>query len=261
LTQAERTARPIVVAASSFAVAGVLTYLIFVWTAFGQFLDAAAFDGNPAGGDSLAAILLRGLRTGVIIALASVALVAGVVAIIHRRWRATSIALLLVTSSVTLARLLRLILERPDLGDYAYHENTLPSGHVAAATSLVVAIGILLPVNWRGRILTALAVITVTAAGAASFLTLAHRPSDVIAAILLVGVLGSILLPLAGLTPRPRVTGVAVVLLCLISLAAMVSWFIQLLHGFGAPDPRFPLAPLGGIVAATLWVTLVLIVA
>jgi hypothetical protein len=105
----------------------------------------------------------------------------------------------------------------------------------------------------------ALAVIMISAAAAASFLTFAHRPSDVIAAILLVGTLSSLVLPLTGLAPRPSVRGPALALLLSVSAAAIMLWAVQLLPVHDAGEPSLPLAPLSGTIAVTLWVTLVLI--
>jgi hypothetical protein len=117
----------------------------------------------------------------------------------------------------------------------------------------------LLPSRWRGRIMTTIAVVVISVAGAASILTFAHRPSDVIVSILLVGVLGSLLLPSSGFGLRPGVRGPVLALLLSLSSAAVILWTTQLLGGYSSADLRFPLAAMIGILAAALWVTSVLL--
>lgn len=117
------------------------------------------------------------------------------------RLRARSItavvaAVLIGVLSVGLARVLRLdVLERPELGDYGYAYNTYPSGHVAATAALAVAVLILTARRWR--LLAAVGVVPLVAlACVASVIGHAHRPSDVLGAVLLVGSVTGLVLAL-----------------------------------------------------------------
>ena len=117
--------------ALGFALAVVLVCLTFVWTRVGQQLDAAAFIAAGTLASSPFGVVVDQTRTTAVVALAAAATIAGVFALIHRRLHAVSIALLLVVSSAGIAHALRAELPRPYLGEFAYENNTLPSGHAA----------------------------------------------------------------------------------------------------------------------------------
>src|SRR5687768_17795442 len=119
---------PALFRAVGFALATVLVYLAFVWTRVGQQLDAVAFSVAGTVASSPVDVLFSHTRTAVVVGLGAMAAVAGVFALIQRRLRVVSMALLLVAASVGLARALRAELPRPYLGDFAYGYNTLPSG-------------------------------------------------------------------------------------------------------------------------------------
>lgn len=113
----------------------------------------------------------------------------------QRRFAAVIGTVLLGVLSIGSARVLRLnVLGRPDLGDYGYFYNTYPSGHVAATTALAAAVLILAGRRWRLRVAAAV-VPLVAVACLASVIGHAHRPSDVLGAVLLVGAIAA-----AGLT-------------------------------------------------------------
>jgi len=227
-----------------------LTYVIFVRTAAGQAIDASAFGGGEIIRDWLT-LLLPWLRTGIVLVLATIALAAGVIGLRHDRGRELTVALVLVLLSVALARMLRNILGRPYLGDYAYSINTLPSTHAAAAASLVVAIVTIWPRRQRGIRPTLIAAGIVTAAGYASVLSFAHRPSDVVAAILLVGALAALLLPLTQSRYNAKKFAGGLFWPIAVSILLLIVWFLTLLPFFS--DIRFTLGPLIEIFAAALW--------
>lgn len=82
------------------------------------------------------------------------------------------------------SRLLREWLPRPDHG-YSYVENTLPSTHMTLVAAAAVAIVLLWPTSLPGWLVPVLVALLVVAA-LGNVVGHAHRPSDVLASLLLV---------------------------------------------------------------------------
>ncbi|MEJ1619730.1 phosphatase PAP2 family protein, partial [Escherichia coli] len=76
--------------------------------------------------------------------------------------------------------------ERPDLGLDTLTLNSLPSGHTTAAGAAAVALLIAVPREWRPVFGVAGAVFT-TVVAASTLISYWHRPSDVVAALAVVG--------------------------------------------------------------------------
>lgn len=122
-----------------------------------------------------------------------------VIALRERRIARVVSTVLLGAVSLGLARFLRLdLLTRPDLGDYGYTYNTFPSGHVAATTALTIAVLLLTRIR---RNAVVIAVMVIALACGSSIIGHAHRPSDALGAVLLVGTLTAL-----GLAARPYAT-------------------------------------------------------
>lgn len=122
-----------------------------------------------------------------------------VVALVSRRRRQVVVAATLVVVTVLISRLLRdPILWRPLHGQgYGYPDNTFPSTHVTLVVALAVALWVLVP---RGRAwLVPLLVIATALAVAGNVLGHAHRPSDTLGSVLLVGAVAGVV---SGLTRR-----------------------------------------------------------
>lgn len=185
-------------AAGSCGIGFVLTYAIAVLTVPGQWLDDEIFGlvQKIAIGplhEWLPFVARRVLPPMVLL----VALVASMIALGSRRWRELIRTLAIVIGSVAPVPVIRALLPRPDHG-YSYVHNTLPSTHVALVTALVVAIAVLLehrPV-WLDRVLVGF----VALACAGNVVGYAHRPSDVVASVLLVGAVSGVV---AAVTMRP----------------------------------------------------------
>lgn len=165
-----------------------------VWTPVGQLVDSRLMG---AGFSPLNAPMEPSqlVRRGSLVAMAVFVGIEAVVALTRRRWGLVLRCALLVSAAVLATTVLRRVLTRPDLGDPTYPFNTWPSGHAAASAALIVSAFALAPPGWHGvraRRFTTVALVLVTGS---SIATLAHRPSDVIAAVLWVAVLGSALLP------------------------------------------------------------------
>jgi len=128
------------------------------------------------------------------------ALVAVLVVAVRRRAGArTLVAAGLPLVVLGLATVLRdVVLPRPFLGAHGYLHNTFPSAHTATLVATCVAVVLLLgrrPSRW----VAALVGTSVLLAAWANVATQAHRPSDVVGALLLVGVVA----PWAVLASRP----------------------------------------------------------
>lgn len=180
--------RSLLVAASGFAIAFVILVAAMLLTPAGQRLDAGSLAAFPALRSTvlLEAYAARHLLLGV-----QVAIVAGmsVWAAIDRRWRAVASAAVILVASALLSRLLKdVLLPRPQLGDFGYPYNTLPSGHAAIAFAGVVAVVWLSPRRLTPALVAATGTIAV-AVGAMSVLSFAHRVADVLSAVLFVSAL------------------------------------------------------------------------
>ncbi|WP_407316578.1 phosphatase PAP2 family protein [Isoptericola halotolerans] len=129
------------------------------------------------------ASLLRGALPPVLVVVCAVLAVAAVVA---RRWRSLVAGTVIVAAATLGSRWLQTALDRPYLGEHGYTDNTFPSGHVAVTTALVVAVILLWPTSSRrAPLIVAPVVVAVTCL--ASVVGHAHRPSDVVGAVLLAG--------------------------------------------------------------------------
>ncbi|WP_426310812.1 phosphatase PAP2 family protein [Cellulosimicrobium sp. E-16] len=169
------------------AVAGAwLVWRFFVDTFAGQMLERAAFDGAVTGQGELWAVAEPVLDT------VSVAFVVGGlgaamgIALLRRRWGlAVQVAFLVVGANVTTQLVKHSLLGREELIGGWHWENSLPSGHTTVAGS--VAAALLLVVPRAARPLVAVLGGAYTAAtGVSTLVGQWHRPSDVVAAVLVV---------------------------------------------------------------------------
>ncbi|PUB24063.1 PAP2 superfamily protein [Promicromonospora sp. AC04] len=116
-----------------------------------------------------------GLAAAVILALAR-----------GRWWLAGQVVILVAGSNLTTQVLKHVVLDRPPLLDIARADiNTLPSGHTTVAASIAAGLLIAVPRRWRPVVAVAGAVYT-GATGVSTLVGQWHRPSDVVAAILVV---------------------------------------------------------------------------
>jgi membrane-associated phospholipid phosphatase len=179
---------------SGLSAAGFLTvYGVFVATLPGQWLDAQIFGvAQSVAQGPLSSVIPALGRQALLPFLAVVALLLGVSALFHGRLREVLFAALTIGASTGLAPVLRLrVLERPDYGWLGYPHNTMPSTHMAAVSSLVVAAVVLWnrPVRawlvWTAAAMAALG-------GAGNVVGYAHLPSDVFASVFLVAALAAL---------------------------------------------------------------------
>ncbi|MEE2523979.1 phosphatase PAP2 family protein [Pseudarthrobacter sp. J75] len=164
------------------------TYFFFVQTTTGQFIDESAlveavdFHG-PAG--KVSTRFLDWLPTISLVVAAAVVLF---VSLVRRRWKAAGIAVgACICANVATQVLKNMLPERPDKGVVTIDLNSLPSGHTTLAASAAAAVFLMSSPRWRplaGFLGGTFAIIS----GASTLVNQWHRPADVVAAFLLVGV-------------------------------------------------------------------------
>ncbi|MCP2263532.1 phosphatase PAP2 family protein [Promicromonospora thailandica] len=163
------------------------TWDVFVTSGRGQRADQLALDGAVRGQGVLwdlaepvldvvsATFVVLGVGAAVVVALAR-----------GRWWLAAQVAVLVVGANLTTQVLKHLVLGRPPLLDVPRADvNTLPSGHTTVAASVAAALLIAVPRRWRPLVALAGAAYT-GATGISTLVGQWHRPSDVVAAVLVV---------------------------------------------------------------------------
>jgi membrane-associated phospholipid phosphatase len=167
------------------AAAGVLAvHRVALRTSLGQLVDTAAMRGSDVQHPKVVEVLSRTLNGTTGVSLVLVCLAAAAIGVLRKRIDLAVGAGLLVLGANASTQLLKTRLTRPDLDDFPA-PNSFPSGHTAAAASVAFALILVLPQAIRGTValigfgyVTVIAVATVWAEW--------HRPSDTIAALLIV---------------------------------------------------------------------------
>jgi membrane-associated phospholipid phosphatase len=203
---------------------------VFLSSAAGQRVDETALRGARIGRGHLidGALTVLGLISvvGLVVATGTVA----VIAFSRRRIDLALAAVVLVGGANATTQVLKYrVLERPDVGIDTLTLNSLPSGHSTVAASLAVALVLVVPRRLRGPA-ALFGVITATLTGVATLAAGWHRPSDVVAALLVVGAwLGIVTTglglfqvrsePTPGTRPRLPMTAVLLVIAGVVALA------------------------------------------
>jgi membrane-associated phospholipid phosphatase len=179
----------LVVLAFVQAAAFVEVWRFFVGTGRGQALDTISLTGNTIGQARIDGLVGTVLNAISVLSLAVATAVIVFIALIRRRVAVAVVAAGLIAAANVTAQLLKYGLDRPALGVDRYRslaENSLPSGHTAVAASVAVALVLVLPPTvrgWGGLVATGYAALVGVATLSAGW----HRPSDAVAALLLVG--------------------------------------------------------------------------
>ena len=169
--------------------AGVGVWLLwraFVATVAGQQVERLAFDGALFGQTHLWSTAHDVLDVVSFWFIAVALAAAMLVAMLRRRWELAAQVAVLVAGANLSTRLLKMVLlHRPHLGLPSTGDNTLPSGHTTAAASVSAALLFVVPP--RGRPWVAVLGAGYTAAtGVSTLIGRWHRPSDAVAATLVV---------------------------------------------------------------------------
>jgi membrane-associated phospholipid phosphatase len=185
------------------AVAGV--YLACVRTPLGQSVDTLMMRGADVEHERVVQVLDRALNGTTLASLVLVCVAAAAIGIIRRRVDLALAAGLLVLGANASTRLFKIRLPRPDLDGFPA-PNSFPSGHTTAAASVAFALILVLPFAIRGTVaLIGAAYVTIIAI--ATVWAEWHRPSDTIAALLVVLAWGAGASALIR-AKRARITGV-----------------------------------------------------
>lgn len=178
-----------VVLALAQTAAFVVVWRAALHTELGQWVDTVALTGNRIGQDTIAAPVNRILNTMSALSLLVATAVIGFIALIRRRVALAITATLLIAGANVTTQLLKHFLARPEYGidpERAVAGNSLPSGHTAVAASVALALILVLPRTVR--VLGAFVGAGYAAvAGVATLSAGWHRPSDAMAAFLVVG--------------------------------------------------------------------------
>ncbi|GAA4971444.1 phosphatase PAP2 family protein [Actinoplanes utahensis] len=188
----------VLAAAGAYAV-----HRLFIGTALGQEVDTAALRGGDFHHPRVSEVLTRTLDATRLAVLALVCLMAAAFGVLRRRLDLAIASGFLVIAANLITQQLKAGLERPLLDGFPA-PNSWPSGHATAAASAAFVLVLVFPRALRGTV-------GLVGAGYVAIVSVAtvwaewHRPSDVIAALLIVLACGS----LAVFAVRLRRTGPA----------------------------------------------------
>ncbi|MFF2030007.1 phosphatase PAP2 family protein [Arthrobacter sp. NPDC058192] len=163
------------------------TYVFFVRTTTGQFIDESALVEavELSGTAGRAATKLLDWLPALSVVIASVVVI--FVTILRRRWAAAGIAVAACVGANLATQILKDLLPvRPYRGVETLELNSLPSGHTTMAASAAAAVFLMVSPRWRplaGFLGGSFAVAT----GVSTLINQWHRPADVVAAFLVVG--------------------------------------------------------------------------
>ena len=177
----------------------VLTYYFFVRTTMGQFIDESALVEATELSGSAGRASTKFLDMLPILSLAIATIVVLFVTVARRRWTAAGIAVGACIAANLATQVLKFFIpDRPDRGVQTLELNSLPSGHTTLAASAAAAVFLMVSPRWRplaGFLGSTFAVAT----GVSTLINQWHRPSDVVAAFLVVG---AVMLPAGWLILR-----------------------------------------------------------
>lgn len=179
----------LLVLACAEVAAFVAMWRFFVQSEHGQSLDTVALTGNRIGRARIEDLVGTVLNTMSVLSLAVATAVVGFIALIRRRVAVAVGATVLIVGANVTTQLLKQVITRPELGvdvERAAAGNSLPSGHTTVAASVAVALILVLPARLRG-IGAMLGAVFTAIAGVATLSAGWHRPSDAVAALLVVG--------------------------------------------------------------------------
>ncbi|MBO1737540.1 phosphatase PAP2 family protein [Leifsonia sp. TF02-11] len=214
-------ALPFVWGALGTAALFVGVYLFFVRSYIGQVIDERSFAGANVWKGDLIAFAQSFLNALPVAAVVIGAVVALIIVLVRRNWLVLAIAAgAAVAANVSTQVLKYSVLSRPAKGVDTGLANSLPSGHTAVAASAALVVFLVTTPRYR-PLAAVLGSLFTVAAGASTLVEQWHRPSDVIAGMLVVGFWGCIAgIVLAALRLRPADPPVRSKLWALVWIAA-----------------------------------------
>lgn len=221
----------------------VVLYVIAILTPVGQRWDAMSLGAFPQWREELWLAVFTA-REWLPFVLLGFAAVAGVEAMLRGRWEAIAASGVLVSVTALASFSFKDgVLPRPYLGDFAYSYNTFPSGHTAITLAAVVTVVWFGP-RWLHPLVVGVFGVVVGFVAVASWLSFAHRGSDIVGGALLAGALAcgisAVLGVPAGGREWPRLawtaTGIGALLFAALSMTVM-------LVAIASDDPLVPIEP------------------
>ncbi|GAA5198995.1 hypothetical protein GCM10023322_73610 [Rugosimonospora acidiphila] len=170
-------------------VAFVTVCRFFVQSPHGQQLDTVSLTGNRIGQDRIEGFVVAVLDTISVLSVILATAAVGFIALIRRRIVVAVAAILLIAGANATTEILKRVIHRPRFGvdlPRAGLGNSLPSGHTTIAASVAVALVLVLPVALRG-IGALVGAFGAAVVGVGTLSAGWHRPSDAVAALLVVG--------------------------------------------------------------------------
>lgn len=162
----------------------------FVMTQAGQSLDQRAFNGAFLGQRTVAPVALTLLDALPITGVAVAVVLAVLVTIVRRNWWVLVVALVTAgLANIATQAIKHVFLVRPDLGVPGYGGNSFPSGHTTLAASAVLIVFLVSSQRMR-PLIASLGALFTASIGVSTLANQWHRPSDVVAALLLVAFFG-----------------------------------------------------------------------
>ena len=246
------------------------TWRVFVATATGQAVEQAALAGATYGQTRLWDLAEPVLDVVSFTFLAAGAAIAVGIALARRRWALAVSALVLVGGANLTTQVLKSgVLDRPALGGDLAGGPSLPSGHTTAAASFAAALVLVVPRRARPWVAVVGAVYT-AATGVSTLIGQWHRPSDVVAAVLVVLAWAALVCalgtgsavaeargPLADGASRPAGTAPAVALLLLGALLVGLPAAWEGVEAYRAVSAGVPAGDVATYVAGALAVSAV----
>lgn len=196
-------------------------YLVFVQSYVGQVIDERAFAGADVWKGDLIDFTRTFLDLLPVAAVVAGAAIAVVIVAVRRNWLVFAIAVgVAVAANVSTQLLKYTVLSRPAKGVDVGLANSLPSGHTAVAASAALVVFLVASPRFRPLAAVLGAAFTI-AAGASTLVEQWHRPSDVVAGMLVVAFWGCVAgLVLSGLRLPPAVPPVRAKLWPMVWIAA-----------------------------------------
>ncbi|MFP3466965.1 phosphatase PAP2 family protein [Leifsonia sp. SIMBA_070] len=165
-------------------------YLIFVRSYIGQIIDERAFAGADAWKGAVIEFAHTFLNALPVASVVIGAVIAVAIVLVRRNWLVFGVAVgAAVGANVSTQVLKYTILSRPEKGVDVGLSNSLPSGHTAVAASAALVVFLLAAPKFRPLAAVVGSVFAI-AAGASTLVEQWHRPSDVVAGMLVVAFWG-----------------------------------------------------------------------
>ncbi|MGN6206701.1 phosphatase PAP2 family protein [Humibacter sp.] len=245
---------PFFVAALGLLAGFIAVYIFFVRTYAGQVVDERAFNGAYSQHDAVATFSEHFLDVVPVIAFGAGIVLTLAIGIATRRWRQLIAGLVVAGVACVLAELSKYVfLSRPETGATDPFGNSFPSGHTTVAAAAAFAVFLVTAPRWRPVAALAggaFAVLT----GILALVSQWHRPSDVVAGLILVaicGCLGTGILAMLGLPAARQPSASLGWLWWITAIAAAVSLvaFVLIYASVADHGRHLEIAYVGGVSA------------